>query len=363
MTPLVESVVSTPHWFFGADGRFHLVYELLLTSAITLPATVSAVSVLDADSGATLAHLSGASLLAHMSPAATPDAPSVALPPGAVGAVWLDVPLTRRADIPKFVAHRVSIEPLSGVPASLLTFTGKRVAVDRRPPVVLGPPLAGAQWDALGSCCDGPHRRSLLPIEGGRYLGQRFAIDFNQLDEQDRPGVGDPLAPSSFPTFGQTVLAVADATVVVAVDRYPDLRVNEAREEVTARSEGGNRVVLDLGNGRFAGYAHLRSGSVAVRPGDRVKRGQPIARAGSSGTTGGPHLHFQVMDRPSLIFSDGLPYVFDAFDLTGQTPPLAAMLRYYETLERVPIDTRNAGTRRNAYPMGGDVVKFPPAPR
>jgi murein DD-endopeptidase MepM/ murein hydrolase activator NlpD len=100
-----------------------------------------------------------------------------------------------------------------------------------------------------------------------------------------------------------------------------------------------------------------------VRPGDRVKRGQAIARAGSSGTTGGPHLHFQVMDRPSIVFSDGLPYVFDKFDLTGQTPPLAAMLRYYDTLERVPIDTRNAGTRRNAYPMSGDVVKFAPTLR
>lgn len=361
LTPLVDTVVSPPRWFFGTDGRFHLVYELLLANAMTLPANVSAVSVIDADSGATLAHLTGPPLLASMSLAMTPTMPSVALPVAAVGAVWLDVTLARRADIPKHVTHKVSIEPASGVPSSLLTFTGTRVAVDRRPPVALGPPLAGAQWDALGSCCDGPHRRSLIPINGGRYLGQRFAIDFNQLTEDNRPGVGDPLAPASFPTFGQVVIAVADATVLVAVDRYPDLRVNDAREEITPQSEGGNRVVLDLGNGRFAGYAHLQSGSVRVRPGDRVRRGQSIAKAGSSGTTGGPHLHFQVMDRPSLLFADGLPFVFDRFAVTGQTPPLATMLRLYDTLEHVPIDTTNAGPRRDAYPMSNDVVAFPRA--
>jgi murein DD-endopeptidase MepM/ murein hydrolase activator NlpD len=157
------------------------------------------------------------------------------------------------------------------------------------------------------------------------------------------------------------VLAVADATVVVAVDRYPDLRVNGARVEITPQSEGGNRVVLDLGNGRFAAYAHLQSGSVTVRAGQRLKRGQPIAKAGSSGTTGGPHLHFQLVDQPSLLFSDGLPYVFDRFDVSEQTPPLATTLKLYDTLEAVPIDTANAGPRRNAMPLSRDVVTFPRA--
>jgi murein DD-endopeptidase MepM/ murein hydrolase activator NlpD len=158
------------------------------------------------------------------------------------------------------------------------------------------------------------------------------------------------------------VLAVADATVAVAIDRYPDLRVGAEREELTPQSEGGNRVVLDLGDGRFAAYAHLQAGSVKVRPGDRVTRGQPMAKAGSSGTTGGPHLHFQVMDRPSILFADGLPYVFDAFVLTGQTPPLATVLRYYDTLEPIPITTGNVGPRRDALPMGRDVVTFPVHP-
>ena len=78
--------VAPPRWFFGTDGRFHLVYELLLANAMTLPATVSAVTVLDADSGVTLAHLAVPSLLEHMSLVMTPDTPSVTLPVAAMGA-------------------------------------------------------------------------------------------------------------------------------------------------------------------------------------------------------------------------------------------------------------------------------------
>jgi len=325
-----------------------------------VPVTVSTVEVLDADSNATLLRLTGPSLLASMT-IATSLAPAAVLPTATVGVVWLDVALAAKADAPAFIAHRITIEPVSGLPAWFMSFTGARVAVDRRTPIVLGPPVGGAGWDALGRCCDGPHRRTILSIDGRRFIGQRFAIDFNQLDAQNRPGVGDPLLPASFPTFGVPVLAVADATVAVAIDRYPDMRVGVAPEQISAQSEGGNRIVLDLGDGRFAAYAHLQAGSVKVLPGDHVTRGQQMAKAGSSGTNGGPHVHFQVMDRPSLLFADGLPYVFDAFVLTGQTPPLATMVRYFDTLEAVPISTGNVGPRRNELPMSRDVVTFPSA--
>jgi len=359
-TPLIDDVISRPHWFTGTDGKVHIVYELLLTNALAVPVTVSTVEVLDADSNATLLRLTGPSLLASMT-IATSLAPAAVLPTATVGVVWLDVSLAAKADAPAFIAHRITIEPVSGLPAWFMSFTGARVAVDRRTPIVLGPPVSGTGWDALGGCCDGPHRRTILSIDGRRFIGQRFAIDFNQLDAQNRPGVGDPLLPASFPTFGVPVLAVADATVAVAIDRYPDMRVGVAPEQISAQSEGGNRIVLDLGDGRFAAYAHLQAGSVKVLPGDHVTRGQQMAKAGSSGTNGGPHVHFQVMDRPSLLFADGLPYVFDAFVLTGQTPPLATMVRYFDTLEPVPISTGNVGPRRNELPMSRDVVTFPSA--
>lgn len=90
--------------------------------------------------------------------------------------------------------------------------------------------------------------------------------------------------------------------------------------------------------------------------GDRVTRGQAIAKAGRSGTGGGPHVHFHVMD--------GLSFEFDAFMLTGRTPPLAQVLPYFDTLAPIPIPISTAitGERRNALPLGGDVVSSPIAP-
>ncbi|MEZ4564731.1 MAG: alpha/beta fold hydrolase [Thermomicrobiales bacterium] len=364
LTPLLDHTLFPPAWFTGSDGQVHLVAELLLTNALPVPVTISSVEVLDTGSGASLVRLDGEALLASMSLATSPETPAVALPPASVGVAWLDVPLASAQAVPAAVSYRLTIEPPEDVPVAdaLLAFTTEEVAVDQRPPVVLGPPLAGAGWAALGSCCDGPHRRALQPINGQWFLAQRFAIDFNQLDARNRPGVGDPALPTSFPTFGQPVLAVADATVVEAVDRYPDLLVGEAREDLNAQTAGGNRVVLDLGDGRFAIYAHLHAGSVSVQAGDQVRQGQVIAAVGSSGTGGGPHLHFQVTDRPSVLFGSGLPFVFDHFELTGQTPPLAEVLPYYDSLEPIPVTPDRTGPREGELPLGRDVVTFPPVP-
>ena len=144
-TPLVESVLSPPSWFTGSDGKVHLVYELLLTNGLPVPATVSTIAVLDATTGATLQRLSGAALVSAMSLVMPTEAPTAVLPPATVGIVWFDVPLASAADIPAFIAHRVSIDPVSGVPAWFMSYTGPRTAVDRRPPVVLGPPVIGAR--------------------------------------------------------------------------------------------------------------------------------------------------------------------------------------------------------------------------
>jgi Peptidase family M23 len=361
ISPLLDATLSPPRWFTGTDDQAHLVYELMLTNIVPEAVTISAVEVQDAESKATLIRLTGDSLRAATSLVASPQTPTAELPPSAVGVVWFDIPLGGAA-VPAVVTHRLTIDPVPGLPPETipLTYAGAVVQVDRRPPVVISPPLTGPRWAALGSCCDGPHRRAPYPVDGRWYLAQRFAIDFNQLDSQNRPGTGDPLLPNSFPTFGQPVFAVADGTVAVAVDGNPDLRVNQAREEPTPENAGGNRVVIDIGDGRFAVYAHLHDGSIPVRPGDQVRRGDRIADVGSSGTTGGPHLHFQLSDRRSVVFADGLPYVFDTFELTGQTPPLTDVLPYYDTLEPIPISAVRTGTRHDQLPLGGDVATFPP---
>jgi murein DD-endopeptidase MepM/ murein hydrolase activator NlpD len=80
----------------------------------------------------------------------------------------------------------------------------------------------------------------------------------------------------------------------------------------------GNHVVLEIGEGLYAMYAHLQKGSLQVKPGDLVKRGQVLGKLGNTGNTSAPHLHFQIMGGPSPLGSNGVPYIFDALTLEGE---------------------------------------------
>jgi murein DD-endopeptidase MepM/ murein hydrolase activator NlpD len=82
---------------------------------------------------------------------------------------------------------------------------------------------------------------------------------------------------------------------------------------MTRDTIGGNFIALDLGGGQFATYSHLQPGSLLVKQGDRVRRGQTLARVGNSGDARAPHLHFQVTTTSSLFAGEGIPYVIDAY--------------------------------------------------
>ena len=336
-----------------------MVYELKLTNGFPVPVTVSSVSVRDVGRGRTIERLSGADLLASMTLLASPTEPATTVPGSGIGVVWLDVAVPSRRRLPRSIRHEVTVTVPPGLPVpSTIKSSGGFAGVDRRPPVVLGPPLRGPGWVAAGSCCDGPHRRSVQPVNGKLYLGQRFAIDWNGVDAQSRMVVGDPGLNAGWVFYDKPVLAVANARVVAAVDRFPDQVPNDPRP-VTLREADGNYVILALGKGRFAFYAHLKPGSVRVKRGDRVREGDLVGRLGNSGSSTGPHLHFQVMDRPSALASDGLPYVFDRFRTAGRIPPLDdSLAAIVNAGQPVPIDTANTGPHRRELPLGQDVVDF-----
>lgn len=67
----------------------------------------------------------------------------------------------------------------------------------------------------------------------------------------------------------------------------------------------GNLVIIDHGNGLSTYYAHCDEFYVSV--GDQVERGQAIADIGMTGTTTGPHVHFEVRVDGSAI--DPAPYI------------------------------------------------------
>jgi murein DD-endopeptidase MepM/ murein hydrolase activator NlpD len=134
---------------------------------------------------------------------------------------------------------------------------------------------------------------------------------------------GDPLDNRSYYAYGKSVLAVADATVVTTRDGIPDNvpRHNgqfHAAVPISMETVAGNNITLDLGGGQFAHYIHLQPGSLRVKAGDRVRRGQVLARIGDSGDARGPHLHFQVSTSVSALASEGVPYVIDKYCVAKQ---------------------------------------------
>jgi murein DD-endopeptidase MepM/ murein hydrolase activator NlpD len=185
----------------------------------------------------------------------------------------------------------------------------------------------------------------LWVVDGVAQISRRYAFDWKKYDAQGKSWSGDQRDVHAYYAYGQKVVAVADGTVVAAIDGYPDNIPRtpagfEAAVPVTLESIAGNRVVIDLGGGQYAYYAHLQPGSVRVKAGQRVRRGLPLARVGSSGDAREPHLHFQVNDRPDVLASEGLPQLFDRYR------------------------TRNGDgawvTRTHEYPMGDAVVDFGP---
>ena len=76
----------------------------------------------------------------------------------------------------------------------------------------------------------------------------------------------------------------------------------------------GNYIILK-GEQCHAFFAHGRIGSIGVKPGDHVVSGQQLAEVGHSGNSTAPHLHFQLMDGPSLMAARGLPCCFREYEL------------------------------------------------
>jgi Peptidase family M23 len=359
-TPLVMKVMGPPHWFKGSDQIFHLAYELELTNGFPVPVSVDSVTVQDAADGKGVMTLDGAALKAAMSPLASPGDSTTTIPGSGVGVVWLEVPFKSRAAIPARISHNltVAVPPNLPVPTSIAE-TGGDADVDLEGPVTIGPPLMGTGWVAVGSCCDGPHRRSLQPVNGRLALGQRFAVDWNGMDSEDRFVVGDPDRNEGWTFYGKPVIAVSDGTVVQAVDRFPDQTPNHPKP-VDLEEADGNHIIIKLGPHLYAGYAHLVRGSITVKPGQHVHRGEVIGMLGNSGSSTGPHLHFQVMDAPSLVDAEGLPFEIDRFQEVGQIPPLSeALVEIINAGKPVPVDRSDAGARRGELPLGRDVVDFP----
>ncbi|NLA68041.1 MAG: M23 family metallopeptidase [Gammaproteobacteria bacterium] len=112
-------------------------------------------------------------------------------------------------------------------------------------------------------------------------VGQAWGGSFSHGDDENRHAV-DFAVPEGTP-----VLAARDGVVMQAEGRFGGGGLRSA--DGMARA---NFIRILHEDGTMAVYAHLAPGGVQVRAGERVRRGQRIGTSGSTGYSGGPHLHF-----------------------------------------------------------------------
>jgi murein DD-endopeptidase MepM/ murein hydrolase activator NlpD len=181
-------------------------------------------------------------------------------------------------------------------------------------------PVVGTWYVACAPSLQSHHRWS---------VGQEFAIDLDRLGSNSRTYSGKGAKLTDYAGYGQDVMAAADGEVIEAHDGAPETdsdlqQPGESKQAYQARWQAqqsallekgylemfGNYVVIRHSGGEFSTYEHLGSGSIKVKKGDVVKRGQVIGQLGYSGNSTSPHLHFQVADGPDPAYSRSIPVVF-----------------------------------------------------
>ena len=347
----VEIKIPAQPVSFKGGGKTHVVYELHITNFSRNPCVLTRLEVMDPRNKKQLASYTAEELatrIARPGVAATTTDEKLKLGGGLRMVVHMWLTYDVATDIPATVQHRLSCK-VGEYPEELSVVA--ETATVSNALITINPPLRGSEWlSGNGPGNSSGHRRALVPTGGGARIAQRFAIDYLQLFPDGRSFSGDEKDNKSYRCYGAEALAVADAVVVATKDGIPENVPGPTSRAVpiTLETVGGNHVVLDLGGGRFAFYAHLQPGSLRVKTGDKVRRGQVVGLVGNSGNSTEPHLHFHISDGNSPLGSEGLPYALPSFEVQGKgwgwkpTSPVA------------PTEKR-----QNEMPVENEVIRFP----
>jgi len=353
----------------GADNRIHLAYEWIATNPTRAFITLDKVEAVDAQ-GRVLQTLAGAPLAAMVT---VHGGTGTTIAPGGSAVIYMDTSFAAGARLPQTIAARVSLtrhladaggKPIpfpasTGLPASI-TFTGPLERLATRPAVAIDPPLRGPRWVALNGCCDAltSHRGAVMAVNGTLRVPERFAIDWVQLQPDNRLYTGDMAKLGSYRYFGAPVYAVADGRVVNLYDKAEEQTPGQPKRGIVPENIGGNMLVIDIGGGNYAFFAHLQPGSLRVKMNDHVKRGQIIALVGNTGNSDAPHLHFHVMDGTSPLDANGLPFVLTRFTTSGRLDDASGDAMFEKGAPGVIKPSPGDGRHANALPLNIEVSDF-----
>ncbi len=147
---------------------------------------------------------------------------------------------------------------------------------------------------------------AVMQAHNGKYTHKdrwKHAWDFIIKDENDKQYKDKGDYCKDYFCYEKPVIAPAAGVIAEITDGIPDNKIGD----VNILQNWGNSVVIKHGEYLYSQVSHLKEGSIKVRKGDFVRKGDIIGRVGNSGHSPYPHLHFQMQITP-YVGSETLDY-------------------------------------------------------
>ncbi|MBC6366844.1 urea transporter [Algoriphagus sp. AK58] len=122
----------------------------------------------------------------------------------------------------------------------------------------------------------------------------KYAWDFEIKDEEGSTFRKEGDFAEDYYCFNKNVLAPAKGVVEEVVNEVEDNVIGHRNLE----NNWGNTIVIKHGEFLYSKLSHLKKGSIPLKPGDAVEKGQVVGKCGNSGNSPYPHLHFQMQATP-----------------------------------------------------------------
>jgi hypothetical protein len=347
-TPILVQVKEPIQAVLTTNGKYNLVFDLVLTNGIRAAVALDHIDCLG-DSGTVIQSFSGKIL------------DSGNLEPGETEILFVNLVFDDKEQVPHTISHRVALHGTTAAgEVKIYQYITAVSEVSRAPVVSVSSPLKGAGWVPFGGYASkGGHRRAIMPIDGDLYSAQTYAIDWVRIDKDKYSMRGDPLNCSIYVVYNEPVCAAANGTICAVYENSNDQIPGKPSGKDLVSHLAGNSILEKMDNGYFAMYAHLKPGSIRVRKGESVTRGQELAHVGNTGNTSEPHLHFQVTDKESILGANGVPYVFDSFEVTGRITNLVQWVVEESAAKPHTIQPYEFnGRHTNELPVEGLVINF-----
>ncbi len=291
--------------------------------------------------------------LRHRTAGTAKPLPDNVLPPGGASVIFMEFVLPP-ATKDKTLVHRFQFIHPENAETKTVSFAGP-VLEPHKTTVVLGPPLHDGPWTAIYSPDWERGHRRVFYTEGGKVrIPGRFAIDFMQTDSKGKLAKGDEDLVKNRYGYGADILAVADGTVASARDDFMESATISGHPRYPSGKATGNYVSLKISGDRYVFYEHLKPGSIRVRPGQKVKKGEVIASLGFTGQSTDPHLHLHVADSDSPLGAEGLPFLFEQFTLLGSYKDFS---RFGE-MPWTPVNRDSGQEKHRERPAPNTVIRF-----